>query len=75
MEFDISASKSAAFSDKLRKISDPVRDGVIEKWITYSKSENLTEFMIWRVKVLSLKLSREENFILKFTLRENRDED
>ena len=37
-------NKQNAYIDKIVAIPDEVRDGVIEKWLTYTKSENLTEF-------------------------------
>ena len=32
------------YVEKLTKLSYEVRDGIITKWLTYSKSENLTNF-------------------------------
>ena len=29
-----------------------VRDGIIDKWLSYVKSENLTEFQLWRIQLL-----------------------
>jgi hypothetical protein len=36
--------KQKNYVDKIAAIPDNVRDGIIEKWLTYTKSENLTEF-------------------------------
>jgi hypothetical protein len=36
--------KQNIYIDKIAAIPDEVRDAVIEKWLTYAKSENLTEF-------------------------------
>jgi hypothetical protein len=34
------------------KIPDTTRDAVIEKWLTYTKTENLTEFIMWRLRIM-----------------------
>jgi hypothetical protein len=39
------------------EITDVVRDGIIEKWLSYSKAENLTEYCIWRLKVIKNNLT------------------
>ena len=36
-------------------IPDKVRDAVLEKWLTYVKSENLTEWVIWRKHLMNHK--------------------
>ena len=58
------------YAKSIMEITDVVRDGVIEKWLSYSKAENLTEYCIWRLKVIRNHLTTEEQFMLKFGLRE-----
>ena len=36
------------YIEKIGKISPETMRGVIEKWLTYAKSENLTQFTYWR---------------------------
>jgi len=45
------------FSTKVAAITTAVRDGVLEKWLTYAKCEHLTEFQIWRVHKMRSKLA------------------
>jgi hypothetical protein len=40
---------ASPFATKVAAITAAVRDGVLEKWLTYAKCEHLTEFQIWRV--------------------------
>jgi hypothetical protein len=38
-------------------IPDAVRDAILEKWITFCKVENGTQFLKWRLKLIKLDLS------------------
>ena len=40
------------YIDKVANIPEEVRDSIIEKWLTYVKSENLTEFLMWRILIM-----------------------
>ena len=40
---------------QVMNIPDKVRDAVLEKWLTYVKSENLTEWVIWRKHLMNHK--------------------
>ena len=59
----------------LAQIPEPVRDAVIEKWLTYTKSENLTEFLVWRTHLMKQPYSRKEQVALKMCLRDRRERD
>lgn len=41
-----------AYFAAIRAIPDSTRDAVIEKWMTYCKSDQLNEFMLWRLHVM-----------------------
>ena len=41
-----------AFIDKVANIPEATKNGVLEKWLTYVKSENLTEFLMWRILIM-----------------------
>lgn len=43
--------------EKLLNIRDDVRDAIIEKWITYCKVENGTQFLKWRLQLIKLDLA------------------
>jgi hypothetical protein len=40
-EIDPKDSRKLRHIDRISKISETVRDGVLEKWLNYTKSENL----------------------------------
>ena len=52
-----------------------MRDAIIEKWLTYVKSENLTEFVMWRMMFMHREFSIDEGNKLKVVLKERRKED
>ena len=56
-------------------IPDEVRDAVIEKWLTYCKAENLNEFLMWRIHIMSRNISSIEQNVMKIILREKRAKD
>jgi len=33
---------------EIEKIQDEVRDAIIEKWMTYIRVENSTDWLVWR---------------------------
>ena len=60
------------YIDKVALIKNEIRDIVIEKWMNYVKSENLSEFMLWRLSMLQMNLSRAEmKAIMNFMEAEN----
>jgi len=57
------------------EIPDEVRDAVLEKWLTYVKSENLTEWIIWRKRLMNKRFTRHDNLQMKIALDEGRKKD
>ena len=41
-----------SYIDKVAIIKEKTRDGIIEKWLSYVKSENLTDLMLWRLRII-----------------------
>ena len=39
--------------EKIKAIPEDVREAVIQKWLSYAKSENITEFMMWRTYLMA----------------------
>ena len=50
----------AKYIKRVKNIPDFVRDSVLEKWLTFAKSENLTEFMMWRLLIMKRKFTPPE---------------
>jgi len=48
------------YCEKVSVIPDRVRDAIIEKWLTYAKSQNLTEFIVWRLHIMQRAMSMRE---------------
>lgn len=63
------------FVDQVMEIPDEVRDAVLEKWLTYVKSENLTEWIIWRKRLMNKRFTRHDNLQMKIALDEGRKKD
>ena len=57
---------------KVAKIKNEIRDGIIEKWLSYATSENLTEFIIWRLHLMRLKFTMFEIMVLHKELKQKR---
>lgn len=47
----------ANYVDKVGVIPDKVRDGILEKWLGYTKSYDLTLLMLWRLQCLQFNFS------------------
>ena len=56
----------------MTNIPDEICDAVIEKWLTYTKTQNLNEFMVWRLHLMKRIYSTRETIALKIILRERR---
>jgi len=41
-----------AYVERMAGIPESIRDAILEKWLTYTKSENLTEFQLWRLHLM-----------------------
>jgi hypothetical protein len=41
-----------AYIERMAGIPESIRDAILEKWLTYTKSENLTEFQLWRLHLM-----------------------
>ena len=40
------------YPQQVARINPIIRDGIIEKWLGYCKSDNLTKFMVWRLQLM-----------------------
>jgi len=56
-------------------VPDDVREAILEKWLTYAKSENLTEWQMWRLLLMRKGLDLMEQTALKLVLNEKRKRD
>jgi hypothetical protein len=45
-------TKPDSFSFQVTTIPEEIRDGIIDKWLSYRKCESLTEQQIWRILVI-----------------------
>ena len=71
-QYAASYDEKKAEVDAIQKISDEVKNAIIEKWITYCKADNLNKFMHWRLAVMKEKLDVKSNIALKMRLEMNR---
>jgi hypothetical protein len=63
------------YIDQVLEIPDAIRDAVLTKWLNYVKSENLTEWVIWRKHLMNFKLSKADATTLKMGLATGRKSD
>jgi len=63
------------YINRLSTLDDKNRDGVIEKWLSYLKSENLTEFQVWRMHIMKRQFSVHQMIALKVIMQERRMQD
>ena len=63
------------FIDQVGEIPDAVRDAILIKWLGYVKSENCTEWVMWRKHLMNVKLGKNETTQLKIGLEGGRKKD
>jgi len=60
------------YPEQVARIMPEIRDGIIEKWLSYCSNENINEFQVWRLHLMRHKFTQFEVLCLKKTLQARR---
>ena len=52
------SASTKRYKSKVKAIPSAVRDGIIDKWLSYTKHEHLNEVMVWRLQLMQKSFNR-----------------
>jgi hypothetical protein len=61
--------------EQAEEIPTKVVTAVIKKWLDFTRSENLTEYLIWRLKLLQFKFTKFEMHIVISQVNDLKEQD